>query len=168
MPSAKPDFERSLVLIKPDGVQRGLIGRITQRLEDAGLKIIGLKMIKVDREFASKHYFDLAERRGEKVHRWNVDLISEGTVVAMVLQGIEAIEVVRKIVGPTEPKSAPPGTIRGDFAHASYQWGDSRQKAIRNLIHASSNQSDAAREIKLWFSETELNDYSLSHQDHVQ
>ncbi len=146
--------ERTLVLVKPDGVQRHLVGKIISRFEDAGLKIVGMKMIWVDGKFAEKHYRreDIAERHGEKIWRNLIELIIEGPVVAMVLEGTEAIEVVRKIVGSTEPKTAMPGTIRGDFSHHTYSHADSTGKAVRNVVHASANKEDAKIEIGVWFS----------------
>lgn len=159
-------MERTLIVIKPDGVQRSLVGRITQRFEDAGLKTIGLKMIWIDADFAKKHYFDLAERRGEHVLRNMVDLMTEGPVVAMVLEGVEAVENVRRIVGGTEPKTATPGTIRGDFAHHSFKYTDENNKGIRNLIHASGNVDEAKQEIKLWFNDNEIHDYTTDQQKH--
>jgi len=96
-----------------------------------------MKMVWIDEDFAKKHYFDLAERRGEHVLNNMVNLMTEGPVVAIALEGVEAVENVRRIVGGTEPKSAAPGTIRGDFAHHSFAYTDSKDQGIRNLIHAS-------------------------------
>ncbi len=153
-------MQRTLVLIKPEGVKRHLVGKIISRFEDAGLKIIGMKQVWVDKEFAKKHYTeDIAERRGTKVREMLLDYIIEGPVVAFVLEGVNAIENVRKIVGGTEPKSAPPGTIRGDFAHVSYKYADSNNLPVKNLIHASSDEKDAKNEVALWFSKKELNTY---------
>jgi len=159
-------MERTLVVVKPDGVQRSLVGRILQRFEDAGLKTIGMKMIWVDKEFAKKHYFDLEERRGEMVFRTMTDYMSAGPVVAIVLEGVAAVENVRRIVGGTEPKSANPGTIRGDFAHHSFSYTDSKQREIRNLIHASGNLEEAKQEVALWFDPSEVHDYSTDQQKH--
>jgi nucleoside-diphosphate kinase len=156
-------IEKTLVLVKPDGVKRGLIGEIIQRFEKAGLKIIGLKLEWLDKEFAEKHYTeDITKRRGEKVRNMLLDYIVEGPVVAMVLEGIHAIEIVRKIVGDTQPKAAIPGTIRGDFCHVSYDYADKENIAVKNLIHASGDAKDAKHEINLWFKEKELHDYPHS------
>jgi len=153
-------MERTLVLIKPEGVQRHLVGKIITRFEDAGLKIIGMKQVWVDKEFAKKHYTeDIVERRGEKVREMLLEYIIEGPVVAMCLEGVNAIENVRKIVGGTEPRTSPPGTIRGDFAHISFSYADKKNLPIKNLIHASSDEKDAKSEIKLWFNEKELHQY---------
>lgn len=153
-------MEKTLVLIKPEGVQRHLVGKIISRFEDAGIKIIGMKQVWVDQEFAKKHYTeDIAERRGEKVRTMLLDYITEGPVVAICFEGVNVIENVRKIVGGTEPKSAPPGTIRGDFAHVSFAYADAKEIPVKNIIHASGNEEDAKHEVTLWFSEKELHSY---------
>jgi len=153
-------MQRTLVLIKPEGVQRNLIGKVITRFEDAGLKIAGMKMVWADKEFASKHYTqDIAERRGEKVRKQLLDYIIEGPVIAMVIEGVNAIENVRKIVGGTEPKSAPPGTIRGDFAHVSFTYADQKNIAVKNIIHASGDEKDAKNEVALWFKDSEIHTY---------
>lgn len=159
-------MERTLIVIKPDGVQRSLVGRLLQRFEDVGLKIVGMKMVWIDGDFAKKHYFDLAERRGEHVLKNMVDLMTEGPVVAVVLEGVEAVENVRRIVGATEPKSAAPGTIRGDFAHHSFSYTDEKQRGIRNLIHASGNVDEAKQEVKLWFEDSEIHAYKTDQEKH--
>lgn len=161
-------IERTLVLIKPDGVQRALVGRIISRFEDAGLKIVGMKMVWVDKDFAKKHYTeDITVRRGEKVRNQLLDFLQIGPVVAFCLEGVNAIENVRKMVGSTEPKSALPGTIRGDFAHVSYHYADTNKKVVKNLIHASSDAADAKREVELWFTEKELHTYKSVHDAHI-
>lgn len=161
-------MQRTLVLIKPDGIQRGLIGEVIQRFERAGLKIIGMKMVHVNEEFARKHYTeDIEIRRGAKVRKMLTDAISTSPVIAIVLEGIEAIEVVRKLVGSTEPKSALPGTIRGDFCHVSYGQADVTGKIVYNIVHASGDAKDAAMEVPLWFSDSELVEYKTVHEYHV-
>ena len=170
-PEPKPQskIERSLILIKPDGVQRGLIGRIIQRFEDVGFKIVGAKMVWIDEDFARKHYFDFAQRKGEAVMKRLLNFITEGPILALCLEGVDAVENVRKIVGTTEPKSALPGTIRGDFAHHSYGYVDGTKggSAIRNLIHASGNSEEAKYEIALWFRPEELHSYKTVHEIHT-
>ena len=157
-------IERTLVLVKPDGVQRCIVGRIIKRFEDAGFKIVGMKMQWVDKEFAKQHYTqDIAERRGEKVRELLLDFITEGPVVAMCLEGVNAIENVRKITGTTEPKSAPPGTIRGDFAHVSFSYADNKEIAVKNIIHASADETDAEAEVKLWFKPEEMHSFKTVH-----
>ncbi len=162
-------IERTLVLIKPDGVGRGLIGECIMRFERAGFKIVGIRMVWTGKEHAMKHYTeDIAKRRGEKVREHLLELITSGPVVAMVIEGVDAIDNIRKIVGPTEPKSAPPGTIRGDYAHVSYAYADKKSIAIKNIIHASSDKKDAEYEIPLWFSDDELHSYSSVHDKHIK
>ncbi len=161
-------IERTLVLIKPDGVQRALVGRIIARFEDAGYKIVGMKFVWADEDFAKRHYTeDLAIRRGEHVRARMVRFIREGPVVAMALEGVNSIEGVRKIVGETEPRKAAPGTIRGDFAHVSYAYADSKEAPVKNLIHASADAKDAAAEVPLWFSDKELHTYRTVHDVHI-
>ncbi len=157
-------IERTLVLLKPDGVQRGLSGRILARFEDAGLKIIGIKMKLVDTAFAKKHYH---AHVGKKFYAGLEEMITEGPVIAIALEGVHAVEVVRKMVGSTEPKTAPPGTIRGDFAHHSYTSADAKGKAIKNLVHASGTAAEAQEEIALWFTPAELHKYKSVHEMHV-
>lgn len=156
------NIERSLVLFKPDTVQRGLVGEILTRFERIGLKIVGTKMLAPTKEDYHKHYEEIGQmitRHGETIFNITLDMMNEGPVVAMVLEGIEAVEVIRKLVGPTEPKSAAPGTIRGDFSHISYGYADSVSKGIPNLIHASGDTEEAEREIAHWFNEDELFNY---------
>jgi nucleoside-diphosphate kinase len=153
-------MERTLVLIKPDGVFRHLIGKIISRFEDIGLKIIGLKMIWVDENIAKKHYReDVAERHGKKVRNELITYLKEGPVIAMVLEGADAIKVTRKIVGSTYPNESPAGTIRGDFVHISKEYGNRKGIMIKNLIHASGNKEEADIEIPLWFDKKELHSH---------
>jgi nucleoside-diphosphate kinase len=156
-------IQQTLVLIKPDGVQRGLVGRIIQRFEDIGLKIVGMKMIWVDTEKSKTHYSDHVTKTFYKSLE---EFITCGPVAALVFEGVEAVEVVRKIVGPTEPRTAPPGTIRGDFAHMSASFSNKRGIAVKNLIHASGNVEEAEKEINIWFDRTELHSYNVVHQIH--
>ena len=157
-------LEKTLVLIKPDGVQRSLAGRIISRFEDAGMKIVGIKMVQVTPQFSKKHY---AAHVNKQFYQALENFITEGPVIAIAVEGLHAVETVRKIVGPTEPKQAPPGTIRGDFAHHSYAYSDSKGIAIKNLIHASGTKEEADIEIKLWFSTSELFKYATVHEKHV-
>ena len=163
-------LERTLVLLKPDAVQRGLMGRIISRFEDAGFKIIGTKMVFVDEAFGKKHYEDISQiitRRGEKVYRSLMKYMQQGPVMALCLEGVNAVEQVRKMVGPTEPKVALPGTIRGDFAHVSIAYADQKNIAVKNLIHASGNLKEAELEIALWFKKQELHSYKSVHDQHI-
>lgn len=161
-------IERTLVLLKPDAVQRCFAGEIITRFERAGLKFVGMKMQSADAEFAKKHYTeDITKRRGEHVRNHLVKFLQEGPVVALVLEGVNAIENVRKLVGSTEPKVAQPGTIRGDYAHVSYAYADEKQMVVRNLIHASSDAKDAEYEVNLWFTPKELHSYKTVHDFHI-
>jgi len=161
-------LQRTLVLIKPDGVERQLVGEIINRFERTGLKIIGLKLLIVDAEFAKRHYTeDITVRRGEHVRNNMVAMLSSGPVVVLALEGIEAIELVRKMIGATEPKAAAPGTIRGDYAHVSYGYSDVTNIGVKNVVHASSSPEDAGNELKLWFSEAELFHYPTVHDQHI-
>lgn len=157
-------IERTLVLLKPDAIQRGLIGKIITRFENVGLKIVGMKMVWVNEEFSKKHYSDHVNKPFYKPLE---KFITEGPVIAMVIEGIHAVEVVRKIVGSTEPKKAQPGTIRGDFAHHSYEYADKKSIAIKNLIHASDTLENAKKEIELWFNDEEIHTYKTVHEYHV-
>lgn len=161
-------MERTLVLIKPDGVKRQLIGRILQRFEDAGMKVIAMKLRQVAEAQALGHYTeDLAKRRGEHIRKRMVDFLQTGPVLAFVIEGVNAIENVRKIVGATEPKAAQPGTIRGDFSHVSFAHADAQGKGVENLIHASSDAVDAEREVWVWFNEDEIVSYQTVHEVHT-
>lgn len=147
------------------------MGQILTRFENAGLKVIGMKMAQPDEDHYHKHYEDISKlitRRGEDVYHRNADAMMAGPVVAIVLEGVEAIELVRKLVGDTEPKSAAPGTIRGDFAHMSMQHSNDKNSGLPNLVHASGNAEEAKQEIELWFSGQELFEYKLSHQHFTQ
>ncbi len=150
-------MERTLILLKPDALERGIIGEIITRFERVGAKIVGLKLLVSEKDTARKHYTDdLAKRRGEKVRDLMVAMITSGPVVAMVLEGIEIVEVVRKMVGATEPKSAAPGTIRGDYAHVSFKHANEKGIGVFNLVHASGSAPEAVEEIKVWFKPEEL------------
>ncbi len=140
--------DRTLILIKPDGIQRGLIGEAIARLEKKGLKIVGMKMVHIDKALAKDHYSHLTSKP------FYPDLekfITSYPVVAMVVEGKEAVEVVRLIVGPTNATKAEGGTIRGDFSNST----------SRNIIHASDSKETAEKEIKRFFKKDELFDYKL-------
>jgi nucleoside-diphosphate kinase len=138
--------ERTLVIVKPDGVQRGLIGPIIARLEQRGLKIVGLKMIHIDRELAHQHY---AIHKGKPFFEGLIEYITSAPVVVMVVEGKKAIEVVRATMGATNPVAAAPGTIRADYA----------LEIGRNLVHGSDGPETAQTEIALFFKPSELLDY---------
>lgn len=151
--------ERTLVLLKPDAVARGLAGRIIARFEDSALKIIGVKMKHLDPEFTRKHYFDLEERAGAEIYNTTAAFMQAGPVIAIALEGVDAVAKVRKIIGPTFPDQAAPGTIRGDFAHQTKASSEVSGKAVMNLVHASGNSEEAKYEVDLWFDGTELFQY---------
>lgn len=179
--------ERTLVIIKPDGVQRTLIGEIIKRYERVGLKLVGLKMVVPTKEEVEKHYtidpswkknvgekaISAYEKKGikppsndplevgERVLKTLIKYITSGPVVPMVWEGAHAVEVVRKITGGTEPRTSDIGTIRGDFVLDSYMMADTDGRAVRNLIHASGSVDDANKEIRLWFKDEEIIDYRL-------
>jgi nucleoside-diphosphate kinase len=138
--------ERTLVLIKPDGVQRLLVGRILDRYEQRGLKLVGLKLIHVDRELAERHY---AVHREKPFFKGLVEFITSAPLVAIALEGLNAIAVCRAVNGATKPVDAAPGTIRGDFALETGQ----------NLVHASDSVENGEQELSLWFAPEELLDY---------
>jgi nucleoside-diphosphate kinase len=140
-------IERTLVLVKPDGVQRLLVGRILGRYEERGLKLVGMKLMTVDRSLAERHY---AVHREKPFFKGLVDFITSGPLVAAVLEGPNAIAIVRAMNGATRPHEAAPGSIRGDFAVETAQ----------NLVHASDSPETAATELALWFKPDELQDYS--------
>ena len=156
-------IQRTLILFKPDAVQRGIVGEIITRFERVGLKIVGTKMIFPNKEHYHKHYEGIGKmvtRRGEKAFDMALEFMTQGPVIAMVFEGVEAVELVRKLVGGTEPKSALPGTIRGDYSHMSFGYADEHNVGIPNLIHASGSVEEAKQEIEHWFSNYEIYDYS--------
>jgi len=151
--------ERTLLLLKPDAVARGLIGRVLARFEDNLLKVVASKMVWMDADLTRRHYFDLEERFGPAVYNAMAEFMQSGPVVAFVLEGVEAVACTRKLVGSTYPDQAPPGTIRGDFAHMSKGYANERGIAVANLVHASGNVEEAAYEIGVWFGKDEIHDY---------
>jgi len=165
------EVERTLVLFKPDTVQRGLVGEILTRFERVGLKVVGTKMIFPDKDHYYHHYEDIGQmvsRRGQQAFDVTLDMMQLGPVIAMVLEGVESVALVRKMVGGTEPKSAAPGTIRGDFSHMSFEYADGKKKGIPNLIHASGDPEEATKEIGHWFSADEIYSYEIAHERFVR
>lgn len=136
-------IERTFVMIKPDAVQRGLIGKVISRLENKGLKIIAMKFMAVPKDLAERHY---AEHRGKEFYNELIEFITSGPVVAMVWEGENAISVVRAMMGATDPQKSPPGSIRGDFG----------MTLRHNIVHGSDSSESAEREIALWFSSDEM------------
>jgi nucleoside-diphosphate kinase len=160
-------IQQTLVLIKPDGVKRGLIGEIIRRIERTGLKILAMKMILADKSLAERHYSDVEKKYGKRVLDNLTSYLSEGPVIAICFEGIDAISHVRKLVGATYPNESPPGTIRGDFCHISKDYANEKNRKVGNLIHASSSEKDAQNEIKLWFSEKELHSYKRVDEEEI-
>lgn len=164
-------IERSLIVFKPDAVQRGIVGEILSRFEKTGLKIVGAKMLQPSYDHYYHHYENIGKmisRRGQKAFDVTLSMMNEGPVIAFVLEGIEAVSLVRKMVGATEPKSALPGTVRGDYSHMSFAHADANDVGIPNIIHASGDPEEAAQEISHWFSENELFTYSTVHEKFTQ
>jgi nucleoside-diphosphate kinase len=163
--------EKTLIILKPDALQRGIAGEIITRFERAGLKIIGTKMLQPSYDHYFHHYETIGKmisRRGQKAFDVTLQLMTTGPVIAVVLEGVEAVSLVRKMVGTTEPKSALPGTIRGDYAHISFGYADAQNMGIANIIHASGDPEEAALEIAHWFSEAELYGYPVAHEHFTQ
>jgi nucleoside-diphosphate kinase len=160
-------IERTLVLLKPDAITRGLVGRVLSRFEDALLKIVACKMVRVNPELSRAHYFDLEERYGPDVYNVVAHFMETGPVLALVLEGVDAVAVVRKLVGATYPDQAAPGTIRGDYAHQSRAYANANGLAVANLVHASANAGEAKREIDVWFNEREMHEYQTVAEKYV-
>ena len=139
-------MERTFVMVKPDGVQRNLVGEVISRFEKRGLKLVGLKLMQISQELAAKHY---GEHQGKPFYDELIGFITSGPVVAMVWEGLNAVSVVRNMMGKTNPAEAAPGTIRGDFA----------LYMVNNVVHGSDSPDSATREINLFFTHEELLDY---------
>lgn len=179
--------EQTLVIVKPDGVQRGLIGEVIKRYEQCGLKLVALKMLVPSKELAFAHYstdpdwasktgnktFDSYKAKGlptpgndpiefaEGIRSKLLVFMSSGPVVAMIWQGMGAVAIVRKITGSTEPLTSLPGTIRGDYTIDSYTASDKDNRAVRNIIHSSGSVDEATKEIAIWFKPEEILQYRL-------
>jgi nucleoside-diphosphate kinase len=159
--------ERTLVLLKPDAVARGLVGQVLTRFENALLKIVATKMVWLDADLTRRHYFDLEDRFGPAVYNAMAAFMQTGPVIALILEGVDAVACTRKIVGATYPDEAAPGTIRGDFAHMSKAYANSHKVAVANLVHASGNPQEAAREIDVWFAKDEVHEYRTAAEQYV-
>jgi len=164
MSDGSGSIQRTLVLVKPDAVARGLTGRVLARFDDVLLKIVAAKMVWMDADLTRLHYFDLEERFGADVYRLMARFMQSGPVIAIVLEGVGAVACVRKLVGSTYPDEAAPGTIRGDFANMSRAYANAHHLPVANLVHASGNTEEAEREIDVWFAKSELFDYSSAAQ----
>ena len=182
-------MEQTVVLVKPDGVKKGIIGQVLSRFERVGLKPVAVKMIWVDKTFVGKHYKDdvkyhktVGEKTlenyqkygvdpkenlgtkdpveiGRMVRKWNMEFLSSGPVVAMLIEGPGSVFLVRKIVGHTFPAEALPGTVRGDFALDSAFLSNLQKRTTQNIVHASGSLEEAQFERKLWFKENEIYSY---------
>lgn len=187
--------EKTCVLIKPDGVRRGLIGEIIKRIEQRGLKIIALEMIWATKDQVDRHYpkdkeyiRNLGEKTlanykayhldpikelgtddpfkiGEMVRGWLIDYLTDAPMVKMVVSGLHAINMVRKIVGNTMPSQAEMGTIRGDFSVDDSIMANREKRSVRNIIHASGNKKEADHEIAFWFAPEEIHNYKRAEED---
>lgn len=187
--------EKTLVIIKPDGVKRGLTGEIIHRIEQRGLKIIAIQMFTARKEDLKKHYptnseylaslgnktlstyakYNLdpqkemgtndPEKIGALVQMWLIDFMTSGPLVKIVVQGLHAVEMVRKLVGPTMPSQAEMGTVRGDFSVDSAALANTQKRAVHNLVHASGTIEEAEKEIVLWFSLEEIHEYKRAEED---
>lgn len=163
-------MERTLIILKPDAVQRGIVGEILSRFEKVGLKIVACKMLHPDYDHYYRHYEDIGKmvsRRGEKAFNVTLAMMQRGPVIAFVLEGIEAVSLVRKMVGTTEPKEAAPGTIRGDYSHISFAHADTAEIATPNIIHASGDPEEAVAEIQHWFGDGEIFEYETVHEGYT-
>ncbi len=186
--------QRALIIIKPDGIQRGLMGKILKRFEQVGLKIVGLKFIWASKEQIVNHYpetdswfikvgqrtltnyqkkgldvkkvfgTDEAVSIGKTVKKWLIKYLQESPLLVFVVEGYEAVEACRKLSGNTIPLLASPGTIRGDFSHDCIDLANEQNRPLRNLIHASDTVEDGEKEIKVWFSEDELFKYERADE----
>jgi nucleoside-diphosphate kinase len=165
-------MQQTLIVFKPDAVMRGIVGEILTRFERAGLKIVAAKMLQPDYDHYYQHYEGigtLKTRKGDEIFETQMREMQQGPVIAMVLEGVEAVEQVRKMVGPTEPKSAQPGTIRGDYSHMTYGHASAAKRGVTNVLHASADADEAEKEIAHWFSESEIvNNYEQSSAHFTQ
>jgi len=187
-------MERAVVLVKPDGVKRGLIGEVLTRYERMGLKIIAMKMMWAKEDILGKHYKDEAEflrslggktlktykdygkdvhedlgttdslELGKMIRKWTIDYVGSGPLVAILFEGRHAVDNARSIAGPTMPVNAPPGTIRGDFATDSSAYANSEKRGVQNILHVSGSKEEAEFEEKLWFHESEIHTYKRGEE----
>ncbi|MGC8670098.1 MAG: nucleoside-diphosphate kinase [Candidatus Micrarchaeia archaeon] len=182
-------IKRVLILVKPDGVYRALIGKVISTLEEAGQKVVALKMVRPDRDMAAKHYVANDEwlttvgqkaklsymekgikveeseiEIGKRVHAQLLDYLTSGPIVAIVFEGNEAPFVARKLLGPTEPRKAEPSTFRGKYSSDSYDLADAKKRAVKNIVHIS-DEEVADREIHVWFKDSEISSYKRVDED---
>lgn len=190
-----PKEEKTLLIIKPDGVKRGLVGDIVDRIEKRGLKIIALQMVQATRDQVDGHYpkdpawikrlgekslntykehgmdpkkelgTDNPDEIGKMVRDWLLEFLTSGPVVKMVIKGIRAVDMVRKISGQTMPTLAEMGTIRGDFSVDDAAAANRNKRAVHNIVHASETPEEAAHEISFWFAPEDIHDYKRAEED---
>ena len=195
MKAKNPRQEKTFLMVKPDGVRMGLTGEVITRIEQRGLKIIALEMIALTRDQVDGHYpkdpswvlrlgektlatyekygfdpkselgTDKTSEIGPMVREWLLDFMTSGPVVKMVIEGVHAVDMVRKIAGPTMPSSAEMGTIRGDYSVDSAALANSEKRAVMNLLHASETPEEAEHEIGYWFSPEKIHNYKRSDED---
>jgi nucleoside-diphosphate kinase len=195
MNSQNPKEEKTVLIIKPDGVKRGLVGEIVSRVEKRGLKVIALQMVQASKEQVDGHYpkdkawikrlgekslntykdhgmnpkeelgTDDPAKIGEMVRSWLIDFLTSGPIVKMVVKGIRAVDMIRKIAGPTMPTLAEMGTIRGDFSVDDAAAANRDKRAVHNIIHASETPEEAEHEIRFWFAPEEVHDYKRAEED---
>ena len=193
--TTEPKEEKTVVLIKPDGVKRGLVGEITSRIERRGLKIIALEMIWATKQQMNDHYpkdekwisrlgektkasyekygYDAKKelgtednlKIGKMIREWLIDYVTSGPMVKMIVKGIHAVDMVRKLSGDTLPALSEMGTIRGDFSVDSSIAANRGKRAVHNIIHASETPEEAQHEIEFWFSPEEIHDYKRAEED---
>jgi nucleoside-diphosphate kinase len=165
-------LEQTLVILKPDTIQRGLVGEIITRFEKAGLKIVAMKMAAPDELHFHKHYegiSNLISRWGEDIYNITLSQMTETPVIAFVLEGVDVVAHVRKMVGTTDPKDSAPGTIRGDYTHITRAYTNPIGATLPNILHASGSVEEAKQEIELWFHEDEVNaDYETAYSPIVR
>lgn len=166
------EIERTLIILKPDTIKRGLVGEIIGRFERAGIKIVAMKMIAPEELHFHKHYegiSNLISRWGEDIYNVVLAQMTETPVIAFVLEGVEVVEYVRKLVGTTDPRDSDPGTIRGDYTHITRAFTNKVGSTLPNILHASGNREEAEQEIALWFDKSEIyGDYETAHGQTVR
>ena len=185
-------MERTLVLIKPEGVKRGISGAILKKFEQAGLKIVAIKMLTTTKEQLERHYTDdpawleevgnksiksyeergvklkeTAPEIGKRVRKGLMDALASGPVIAFVLEGNEAVAATRKLVGATSPAKADPSSIRGKYSTDSYALADQKGRPVRTIVHASDSPETASKEIAIWFKKSEIFEYKRADEDFV-
>lgn len=158
-------IERTFVALKPDTVRRGITGEIITTFEEAGFKVIGMKMVWADEDLLEEHY---SEHVDKDFYERLEEYMKSGPVIAMVLEGVNAVKNVRKIVGETDPREASPATIRGRFAHMSFAHADESGSLHKNIIHASAELDEAEKEIDLWFDDEGVHSYEQAYEDEVR